>query len=148
MHRRRYPLIQRMVRNDMKNFEEARNSKMTICSARSVHRQFGRIYGLSFWHGGAPRAAQAIMARDGNDISIYCIRYIDISVYINIFLPDHIVEEWWCVWSWCSFVHSFLPSYNCGYLTYFDQTWNIKRRKYREGSRLYYIEYGPAQICN
>ncbi len=40
-----------------------------------------------------------------------------------------------------SFVHSFLPSYNCRYLTYFDQTWNIERRKHQEGSRLYYIEW-------
>ncbi len=39
-----------------------------------------------------------------------------------------------------TFVRSFLPSYNCGCLTYFDQTWNIESRKYREGSRLYYIE--------
>ncbi len=36
---------------------------------------------------------------------------------------------------------SFLPSYNCAYLTYFDQTFNIKRRKYWEGFRLYYIEW-------
>ncbi len=35
-----------------------------------------------------------------------------------------------------SFVRSFL-------LTYFDQTWNIEKRKYREGSRLYYIELQP-----
>ncbi len=44
-----------------------------------------------------------------------------------------------------SFVGSFLPSliYNCEYLTYFDRTWNIKRRKYREESSLYYIEWQP-----
>ncbi len=36
------------------------------------------------------------------------------------------------------YVRLFLPSYNCGYLTYFDQTWNTEREKYREGSRLYY----------
>ncbi len=41
------------------------------------------------------------------------------------------------------FRYLFLPSYYHGYLTYFDQTWNIERRKYREGSRLYYIELTP-----
>ncbi len=38
------------------------------------------------------------------------------------------------------YARSFVPSYNRRYFTYFDQTWNIERRKYREGSRLYYIE--------
>ncbi len=36
-----------------------------------------------------------------------------------------------------------LHSYNCGYWTYFDQTWNTEWGKYGEGSRLYYIELLP-----
>ncbi len=42
-----------------------------------------------------------------------------------------------------SFINLFLLSYNRGYLTYFDQTWNTERGKYGEGSRLYYIELSP-----
>ncbi len=37
------------------------------------------------------------------------------------------------------YVRSFLPSYNCRYLTYFDQTWNTERGKYGEGSTLYFF---------
>ncbi len=35
---------------------------------------------------------------------------LDILYYIfQFFLPDYVVEEWYCVWSWCTFVRSCIP---------------------------------------
>ncbi len=64
---------------------------------------------------------------------VMCLAVCTFVVFVVSFVPSYL---------W--FVRSFPPSYNRRYLTYFDQTWNIERRKYREGSRLYYIEFRPA----
>ncbi len=50
------------------------------------------------------------------------IKVCSVKYYVFTRLHSRRVVLWYCVWLWCSFVHSFLPSYNCGYLTYFDQT--------------------------
>ncbi len=39
------------------------------------------------------------------------------------FLPDYIVEEWYCVWLWCTyvctFVHSFVRLFVCSFVRTF-----------------------------
>ncbi len=90
-----------------------------------------------------PEAIRNIQREQKKIYSADSMTTVSFKGELSLFLLDYVVEEW------CgnvfgqgvhSFLRSFLPSYNCGYLTYFDQTWNIERRKYREDSRLYYIE--------